>query len=121
MTTFIRAASIRAARTVAQTAVALIGTATVLHDVDWRAVVSGAVLAGLLSVLTSIAAGLPEADDLDLDLDGPGPPDPDAAGDPEGRPEALDINPATDHEPHENEMDVGDPGPPAPGPPAPRK
>jgi|SRR5690625_276691 len=106
MTTFIRAASIRAARTVAQTAVALIGTATVLHDVDWRAVVSGAVLAGLLSVLTSIAAGLPEADDLDLDLDGPWTLDTDDDGELEGLLEALDINPDNDDEPHEDEIDV---------------
>ena len=59
--TKIRAALIRAGRTVAQTAVALIGTATVIESVDWRLVVSGSALAGLLSLLTSAATDLPEA------------------------------------------------------------
>jgi len=57
----VRAALIRAGRTVAQTAVALIGTATVIESVDWRLVVSGSALAGLLSLLTSAATDLPEA------------------------------------------------------------
>lgn len=60
--TWFRAAGIRAVKTVCQTAVALIGTNAVgLTNIDWAAVVSGAGLAGLLSLLTS-AAGLPEAD-----------------------------------------------------------
>jgi hypothetical protein len=59
--TKIRAALIRAGRTVAQTAVALIGTATVVESVDWQLVVSGSALAGLLSLLTSAATDLPEA------------------------------------------------------------
>ncbi len=63
MTKFFRAALIRAGRTVAQTAIATIGTAIVLSDVDWLAVLSASVLAGVLSVLTSIATGLPEAPD----------------------------------------------------------
>lgn len=57
---FWRAAMIRAVKTVCQTAVATIGTAAVLTDVEWRMVISSAVLAGVLSILTSVAAGLPE-------------------------------------------------------------
>lgn len=59
---FWKASIIRAIRTIAQTAIATIGTAFVLSDVNWGMVVSASVLAGILSVLTSIATGLPEAD-----------------------------------------------------------
>lgn len=57
---FWKAAGIRALRTVAQTAIATIGTTAVLEDVRWLAVLSASALAGLLSLLTSIATGLPE-------------------------------------------------------------
>lgn len=56
---WLKAAAVRAVKTVAQTAIATIGTSAVLSAVDWRVVVSASLLAGLLSVLTSIA-GLPE-------------------------------------------------------------
>lgn len=54
-----KAAGIRAIKTMAQTAVALIGTNAFITAVDWKMIVSGAVMAGIVSVLTSIA-GLPE-------------------------------------------------------------
>lgn len=61
MTTFWRAALIRAARTFCQTAVATIGTTAVLEEVNWVMVGSSAVLAAVLSILNSVATGLPEA------------------------------------------------------------
>ena len=57
--TWAKAAGIRAIKTVAQSAIAMIGTAAVMAEVDWRMVVSAAVLAGIISMLMSIA-GLPE-------------------------------------------------------------
>lgn len=56
---WIKAAGIRAIKTVAQTAVATIGTTAVFNQVDWKMVISSALLAGVLSILTSIA-GIPE-------------------------------------------------------------
>ncbi|MCD8108823.1 MAG: holin [Clostridiales bacterium] len=56
-----KAAGIRAMKTVCQTAIATIGTTAVLEEVSWGVVISASVLAGLLSILTSLA-GLPEVD-----------------------------------------------------------
>ena len=61
---FWKAALIRAVRTLAQTAIAVIGTAAVLEDVRWWSVLSAAALAAVLSLLTSVATGLPEVDDV---------------------------------------------------------
>ena len=56
---WIKAALVRAVKTIAQTAVALIGVGAVMSDIDWLMVGSASLLAGILSILTSVA-GLPE-------------------------------------------------------------
>jgi hypothetical protein len=59
MSKWLKAAGIRAVKTICQTAIAMIGTSALLTEVDWFAVGSASVLAGVLSLLTSLA-GLPE-------------------------------------------------------------
>ena len=59
---WIKAAGVRAVKTMAQTFIATIGSAAVLAAVDWKVVVSATVLAGILSVTTSVA-GLPEVEE----------------------------------------------------------
>ena len=59
---WVKAAGIRAVKTVAQTAVALIGTSTVMNEVNW-AMISASCLSGVVSILTSVA-GLPELEEI---------------------------------------------------------
>ena len=60
--TFWKATAIRAIKTICQTAIATIGTASLMSEVNWKVVISASILAGILSVLTSIVTGLPEVD-----------------------------------------------------------
>lgn len=61
MKEWLKCAGIRAIKTICQTAIATIGTTTMFNEVDWRVVASASLLAGVLSLLTSLA-GLPELD-----------------------------------------------------------
>lgn len=62
---WIKAAAIRAVKTVAQAIIAIIGTTALLSDVNWKTAISAGILAGILSILTSLA-GLPEVDDTEV-------------------------------------------------------
>lgn len=62
MKKFWKAAAIRAVRTMAQTALATIGTSAFMQDINWYLVGSASLIAGIISVLTSIATGLPEVE-----------------------------------------------------------
>ena len=70
--TWFKAAGIRCLKTMAQTAIATIGAAAVLADVNWAVVLSASVLSGILSLLTSIA-GLPEEQNIEVYYDTPYP------------------------------------------------
>ncbi len=59
---FWQATAIRAIKTICQTAIATIGTGKLVSEIDWKVVVSASVVAGILSVLTSIVTGLPEVE-----------------------------------------------------------
>jgi hypothetical protein len=63
MSDFAKAAAIRAVRTMAQTALATLPTAAMISEVDWLVVIQISALSGIVSVLTSIATGLPEVDE----------------------------------------------------------
>lgn len=66
MKKFWKCALIRAVRTIAQTALGVIGASKVLSEIDWKMMVSASVLAGILSLLTSITTGLPEAEEIEV-------------------------------------------------------
>ena len=59
---WIKAASVRAVKTMAQTAIGVIGAATLVESVDWKVVASGAIISGIVSILTSVA-GIPEVEE----------------------------------------------------------
>lgn len=62
MREFARAATIRAVRTMAQTAASLLGAKVLVSDVDWKVLLSATVMAGISSILTSVYTGLPETE-----------------------------------------------------------
>lgn len=62
MNTFIKASLIRCVRTICQCAISLIPASALLTDINWMLVASASILAGIVSILTSIATGLPEVD-----------------------------------------------------------
>ena len=62
MKDFLKAAGIRALRTVAQAALSMIGVSTLMSEVNWIQVLSASLLAGVISILTSVITGLPEVD-----------------------------------------------------------
>lgn len=59
---FWQATAIRAIKTICQTAIATIGTGKLVSEIDWKVVISASIVAGILSVLTSIVTGLPEVE-----------------------------------------------------------
>ena len=59
---WIKAATVRAVKTMAQTAIGVIGAATLIESVDWKVVASGASISGIVSILTSVA-GIPEVEE----------------------------------------------------------
>lgn len=61
MKNFVKAALIRAVRTMAECALTYIGTAALVSEVDWLGVLSSAVMGGIISILLAVATGLPEA------------------------------------------------------------
>lgn len=89
MKKWFKAASIRALKTLAQTAVATIGAAAILSEVDWVTVLSASILAAILSYLTSIA-GLPELDQYEVAKIGAERTDADRRDDSEGIEDAED-------------------------------
>lgn len=60
---FWKCAGIRALKTICQTAIATIGTSTIIEEVNWTIVCSASLLSGILSILTSITTGLPEVNE----------------------------------------------------------
>lgn len=59
---FWQATAIRAIKTICQTAIATIGTGKLVSEIDWKVVISASIVAGILSILTSIVTGLPEVE-----------------------------------------------------------
>ncbi len=68
MKKFIKCAIIRAVRTMCQSAIAIIGATSLLSEIEWKTLLSAVFLSGLLSILTSIATGLPEAKEEDIEV-----------------------------------------------------